>query len=239
MFKQLKKLHELQDVDAERWVLEREKEEIPKRLKKLDIEIKKREFEIKKILQELLDLQKRKKDNEFQNHELSQQLTKYRSHLNEVKTNKEYKAVQQEIADTQVKIERIEEEILVIMEKIDLIKDNVKQKEKEILEIIQNIKKEKDALKKRRSVLDKEIKKHLSNREGMLEGIDEEYLSIYDRLSRNKEAAVVIVRHGNTCSGCGTLIRPQMILDIRRNDKIIRCEHCGRILYWDPEKSKE
>jgi len=40
------------------------------------------------------------------------------------------------------------------------------------------------------------------------------------------------VKRGS-CGGCFARVPPQRILEIRQNDKIHHCEHCGRIIISD------
>jgi len=45
--------------------------------------------------------------------------------------------------------------------------------------------------------------------------------------TKNKLAVVTIKR--NACGGCFNTVPPQKQVDIKKNEKIILCEHCGRI----------
>jgi len=42
---------------------------------------------------------------------------------------------------------------------------------------------------------------------------------------------VVNVRH-ETCQGCFVHIPPQMFIEVQKNNEIIRCPNCNRILYF-------
>jgi len=41
-----------------------------------------------------------------------------------------------------------------------------------------------------------------------------------------------------SCGGCHKIVPPQKILEIRSGDRMIRCEFCGRMLYWDEQSSE-
>ena len=61
--------------------------------------------------------------------------------------------------------------------------------------------------------------------------IDDNLLDIYDSLQNayaNGLAVVTIER--NTCGGCFSEVPPQVQLDLDQRKRIIRCEHCARIL---------
>ena len=58
----------------------------------------------------------------------------------------------------------------------------------------------------------------------------------YERIRKSTRdgRAVVAIRRG-ACGGCWNRIPPQRQLDIRMNKKLIVCEHCGRIIVYDPD----
>ena len=62
----------------------------------------------------------------------------------------------------------------------------------------------------------------------------------YDRIRKSTRdgRAVVAIKRG-ACGGCWNRIPPQKQLDIRLNKKIIVCEYCGRIIFYDPDADKE
>jgi predicted nucleic acid-binding Zn-ribbon protein len=36
------------------------------------------------------------------------------------------------------------------------------------------------------------------------------------------------------CTACHLVLRPQFYQDVRRNEEVLYCESCGRILYYNP-----
>ena len=67
--------------------------------------------------------------------------------------------------------------------------------------------------------------------------IAEQWLSVYDRVSKAKGTGVSEgVDH--KCSACQMMVRPQRWNDFTdpANETIFTCESCGRLLYWDPRR---
>jgi len=63
-------------------------------------------------------------------------------------------------------------------------------------------------------------------------------LGTYDRISKSRGTAVAEGVDGK-CSACQMVVRPQRWNDLRDrlNDQLmLSCEHCGRLLYWDPAR---
>jgi hypothetical protein len=56
--------------------------------------------------------------------------------------------------------------------------------------------------------------------------------------SRRGGLAVVEIR-GGTCQGCHMNIPPQLFNLIQRNEQVIPCPNCQRILHWRPERAEE
>ncbi len=55
--------------------------------------------------------------------------------------------------------------------------------------------------------------------------------SKYETIFRGKGPTAVVPLDKDSCRGCGVRQPPQRIQDVRKNDLIIQCESCGRILY--------
>ncbi|WP_239978380.1 zinc ribbon domain-containing protein, partial [Candidatus Similichlamydia epinepheli] len=63
-------------------------------------------------------------------------------------------------------------------------------------------------------------------------------LPIYERLIRHKGDSVVVTIENRACSGCNIIVTAQHENLVRRADRVVFCEHCSRIHYWqDVEES--
>ena len=70
-------------------------------------------------------------------------------------------------------------------------------------------------------------------RENLAIRIDRQTLNLYERIIRSRtDRAVVPLRNGS-CSGCYAEIPLQKIADIRKCDRLLTCDICGRILYYE------
>lgn len=96
--------------------------------------------------------------------------------------------------------------------------------EQEIKETIQEINKEGSALKKTR---DEQVK-----------SADPQIFSIYERLLRNKKDRVVVPIENRTCTGCHIALTAQHENLVRKGEKLVFCEHCSRIHFWNEGKEE-
>ena len=72
----------------------------------------------------------------------------------------------------------------------------------------------------------------LADREKLLPEVDQTIFKIYERLLKNKRDRVVVPIEQRTCSGCHIVLTAQHENMVRKGDRLIFCEHCSRILYW-------
>jgi predicted nucleic acid-binding Zn-ribbon protein len=160
----------------------------------------------------------------------AEKVKKYRIQLMEVKTNKEYTAMLHEIEHIEKDTDAKEERLLVLMDELD-------QETDQSDSLLEDGKKERAGLKEKRSKLEErvkllevEVQKLESEKPRLLAELDPHLTSKYKRiLARLHDYAVTNVVD-ETCQGCFTRIPPQLVVEVRRNERIIACEACGRIL---------
>ncbi len=151
----------------------------------------------------------------------------------EVKNNKQFDAITQEIEFIQNEYKRIVEELSTNGVKEENLQATLKEQEANYKEAKKELKELEKELNEISDDQNEEVKKILEIRNSYIEKLTPENLELYNRIRKNYEDAVVVVRK-NSCTGCYSQIPPQKVVEIRTNlDKIYTCEHCGRILYTD------
>jgi predicted nucleic acid-binding Zn-ribbon protein len=58
-------------------------------------------------------------------------------------------------------------------------------------------------------------------------------LARFHRVAKLRSTGVSEARDG-WCSECHMKLRPQMFVDLKRNEEIVECPQCSRILYYVP-----
>ena len=72
-------------------------------------------------------------------------------------------------------------------------------------------------------------------RDELVGAVDGDLRRRYEMIfSRRGGVAVVAVR-GGTCQGCHMHVPPQLYNQIQRNEQLILCPNCQRMLFWQPE----
>jgi predicted nucleic acid-binding Zn-ribbon protein len=229
---QLRLLRELQDVDLQLKAIEADKERYPMEMKNLDEKLasEKEMSKQKRERIELLEKERRQKEGDL---ELEQErIKKAQSKLYDIKTNKEYQALLTEIETLKEVDSQREIEILEIMDEIDELKKEYGGVEKALLEMEERIGAEKRQLEESLGEADSALATKKRKRTMITKKLSPELMGLYRTLKEKRRTAVVPARFG-TCQGCNVRIPPQMFNEVQRNEAIIVCPSCNRILYWE------
>ena len=232
MNEQLRLLRELQDVDLQLKAIEADKERYPLEMKTLDEKLasEKETSKKKKERIELLEKERRQKEGDL---ELEQErIKRAQSKLYDIKTNKEYQALLTEIETLKEVDSQREIEILEIMDEIDELKKEYGGVEKALLEMEERIGAEKRQLEESLGKADSALATKKRKRTMITKKLSPELMGLYRTLKEKRRTAVVSARFG-TCQGCNVRIPPQMFNEVQRNEAIIVCPSCNRILYWE------
>ncbi len=230
---QIKILVELQGLDTQIFKFQDELDSIPEQVRMMEAAHNDKAATLKKHEDNVKVLQLKRKDAEGELQVKEDTIKKYTSQMYQVKTNKEYTALQEEIGRIKADDSLIEEVIIRILDQID--------------EENREIAKEKDFLKKEEGVLAEE-KKRLDTEGARLKGqldvlqkqrselagkVEKTVLAKYERIIASKDGLAVVPVANDSCQGCFRIMPPQVINEIRMKADLVYCENCARILYLE------
>jgi hypothetical protein len=151
----------------------------------------------------------------------------------EVKTNKEYQALLNEIEILKEANSREEEEILQVMDEIEELKKNLLKREKEMAVTLEKIEAEIKVIQEKMVQGGVIWKEQVERMEVLSKQLESKLFKLYNTLKEKRQGVgVVSVKH-ETCQGCFVNIPPQMYIEVQKNNALIRCPNCNRILYWE------
>lgn len=173
-----------------------------------------------------------KKQNELEtdikhNNELAH---KYGTQLADIKTNKEYKALNGEIANLKQKNNDIESLLLELMETETEIKKQMVENQKELTAAEKRKSDKEDDLRQQISKLEGKIEELRNQRNELARTLPITLVKQYGHLIKNKNNIAVAYNNNGACGGCGFMIRPQVRIELDLLKKMHSCENCGRIL---------
>ena len=67
----------------------------------------------------------------------------------------------------------------------------------------------------------------------MLGTLTPEALSIYETVARRRGGIALAEARDGICTICHVRLRPQVFNTVRRNESLLQCESCNRILYFN------
>ena len=232
MEEQLRFLVELQEIDAKIRGWKEEKGRVPEQLADFDRRSLICREDLEKFGEALQTAQKNKRDRERDLEESGGKVEKLKARASEIKTNKEYQAQMKEIEAAEKESKSIEDEILGLMEKIDAATAQLAAAEKRMKEEASAIEAERKEFEKKIAKLDQEFGAVVRSREEIASHVDSLVLSRYQALAGSKPGKVVVAARGESCSGCYMSIPPQVFVNVKKNNSIITCPNCHRILYY-------
>ena len=159
-------------------------------------------------------------------------LAKYKDQLLEVKTNREYTAMLHEIEAAQNDIRTREDRILEIMMEADELGAAIKTSEAELKAAEKDVAAERALLDTELARMQAEIERTTAEREKLVADIDRHVLSIFETTAKGRKGVAVAEAKDGLCTICHVRLRPQIFNEVRKNESIIQCDSCRRILYF-------
>ncbi len=218
------------DNDIEKLVLLRG--ELPEEVDNLETEINALQEKVARLKDAIEERNRAIEESRALMAEHDEEIEKYQKQLEGISNSREYDSIHKELENTGL-LRRIDQKNMdEAKEKIEEYKDNIAGIQDRIEIRLQDLAAKKDELDKIVGSTAEDEKKLQERRDGIASNLDARTLSAYDRIrkSTHNHLAVVPVYNGNACGGCFNTITPQRLVDIASGNKLIICEHCGRII---------
>ena len=161
-------------------------------------------------------------------------LSKFRETAMAVKTNQEYHAVQHEITFAQAEIKKIEDFILERMMESDDFTAALKTAEAALAAETKAVEAERRAVSAAHAEMQASLERIAVERAALIAGLNQNVLATFEAVSRKRNGVAVAEARGGVCTICHVRLRPQVFNTVLRNDSILQCDHCNRILYYVP-----
>ncbi len=229
---QLALLIDLQTLDSRISQLKDRKLSIPQAIEeaKRRLEMVKSRWMAVKNEAEVVQKNRREKERDLEVQE--EKLEKLKNRTTEIKTNKEYQAHLIEIETAKKAKDQTEEALLLLMEQGDALKARLSEQEALLAQAEKQFQEECQKLSAEAVQIEEDLKQLELQRQSFEGKIEKKLLQDYSQLKEiRKDLAVVPIKDG-TCLGCRLQLPPQLVAEVRRNEKILTCSNCHRILYW-------
>jgi predicted nucleic acid-binding Zn-ribbon protein len=161
-------------------------------------------------------------------------LSKFREQAMAVKTNQEYHAIQHEIAHAQAEIKKHEDAMLERMLEADDLTAGVKKAESELAAEQKAIDADRKVMKTEHGELQRALETMGAERAAIVGALDKQVLLTFEQVAKKRHGVAVAEAKDGICTICHVRLRPQIFNTVRRNESIIQCDSCNRILYFVP-----
>ena len=161
-------------------------------------------------------------------------LSKFREQAMAVKTNQEYHAIQHEMAFAQAEIKAREDQLLELMVQADELMADVKQADAALNAEQKAVEADRKSIAAESAELKVSLERIAGERKTTVSGITPHVLAVFDQVSKRRGGVAVAEARDGICTICHVRMRPQVFNTVRRNDEIVQCEHCQRILFFVP-----
>lgn len=241
MENRLRLLYALQMVDLSYDELQELKGDLPQIVEELETTLQTKKAlkeELEKTVNELL---KKRDAADAEIVQLREAIEKYKDQQFHVKTNKQYDALAREIDYSQERILKLQKEMDSWEGKVAVAKEDFEKLSPEIETIEKQLAEKKKELAAVNKEHESEELKLKNQRDKIVAKITKTDYKMYERIRKARDGKAVVPVRRNSCAGCYNRIPPQRVLELRKNNAILTCERCGRILVSDEivEKVKE
>jgi predicted nucleic acid-binding Zn-ribbon protein len=159
-------------------------------------------------------------------------LSKYREQAMAVKTNVEYHAIQKEIGHAQAEIKTHEDKMLEHMLEADDLTAAMKKAEADLAAEQKAVDTDRKAMRAEHAELQASLEKIAAERSALVAAVDKQTLARFDLVSSRRNGIALAEARDGICTICHVRLRPQVFNNVRRNEEIVQCDSCNRILYF-------
>lgn len=208
-------------------------EEIPSLRVRLKSELELEKTRLNELEKSLKDIQLKLKDKELELSQKEGQIKKLDGQLSQVKTNKEYGALQQEIASLKADNSLLEEGIIHVLDEVDAAKEETRKEKEKLAAITKSFQERENEITTQEKNLQERLVVLQKQREESVAQLPPELKELYNRIALKKQGIALAAVSGEVCAACQMKLRPQLINEVRLGEQIIVCENCSRILYFE------
>jgi predicted nucleic acid-binding Zn-ribbon protein len=231
----LEGLVSLQVIDTRLQELEEKRGDLPEIVKRKRQQLAREETQLNEFSDELKEILSNLTRTDGSLSDARAKLEKYEQQLFEVKNNREYDAMTSEIENKKLEIKRLEEDRTALLNRQEGLEGKVEELEAKVDTLSAEFADKRKELDEKLKITEKEENDLNSKRKKVSAKVKGALLKKYDRIRQAKSGLAVVPIIRSACGGCSTILPPQRLIDIRRQDDMYICESCGRILYWQEE----
>lgn len=223
-----------QDREQRREALQQKLEDAPREIEANKLRIQGLLESVEIALKQVTSLSVQRKAIEGQIEDAEGTIRKYRNQQLQVKKNEEYTALEHEIAALNAKISGLEDVVLGLMDGIDAANAHAAETQAKVDDEIAVLERHNQSLEEGHQTSVNNLQSAKEAAEGSAAKLDPAVLQQYRYVrSQVKRTPVVVALEDGRCQGCRLRVSGDTESGVRRGHEVVRCENCGRILYFE------
>ena len=239
MLPDLERLIQLQEIESRAAVASKAIAEAPGRIAALDALLQAATANLAAAKQSLAANQTTRRSIDNDLIAAQQRQDKYKDQLMAVKTNEQLHAMQHQIKAVGEEIGQHEERVLVSMMAADEINANIKKAEAALKAAQAKMASERTAIETETKSHQATVAECATTRATLIAAMDNKgAVDTFQRIAKVRGTAVARAE-GERCTVCQVRLRPAVFAEVRKNDQIVQCDSCNRILYFIAPKAPQ
>lgn len=234
MHADLERLMALQTLDSAIHADERKLADEPARLKGIEARVEQARQAVAKAKDATAQNQAARREIEKELAVHQGRLSKYKDQSAAVKTNQEFHAIQHEMSFAQNEIRGHEDRMLERMMEADDLARAAKAADTELASVQKAADDEKKVIAQEHAAAQQALATLRAQRAALVATITPSVLATFEQVSKRRNGVGIAEAKDGICTICHVRMRPQVFLNVRRNEEIVQCDSCQRILYFLP-----
>jgi predicted nucleic acid-binding Zn-ribbon protein len=232
MSPELERLIKLQEIETRAAEAQKHIAEAPGKIAALDAKLSAARDSVAAARQAIADSQARRRTFDKDLIAAQQRLSKYKEQLMAVKTNDEYHAMQHQITAAEAEVGRVEEQVLVNMMEADELAAKLKAAEAALKADETVVARERSAIEADAAEQQTVAERSAEERSTLMPQLSRDAADMFQRVMKARQGIAVAPAVSGHCSICHVRLRPQVFNTIIKNEEIVQCDSCQRILYY-------
>lgn len=163
---------------------------------------------------------------------LDERIRKSNEYLRQVKTNKEYQALQREVDDNRKRKEQLETDYFQFLDTRETAETKVKDGEAELLQLSEKVSADQEKVHAQSEDDRNQMEDFIAQRDEIGKTLRPDLFQAFTEIAGSNAGLAVVEVKSEVCRGCFMNIPPQLYIEAQRCRELVLCPQCNRILYF-------
>lgn len=233
---EIESLLKLQELDMKWQALEKALKELPvqKQITKLEESLLLLRERLSNANSELSGTQREQKHEEWAIKDITSTINSISQKIygGEVTNPREIENMRTRLNTLEANKAQLEDGVIQLMEKAEALETEIERVTSELIQKESELGKLTDERDQETADISAKIMSIMEDRGKLQSVISDPLLRKYEQLLKDRGGCVVVPVKGNLCGGCHVALPSSIVILAKPNNRIVRCESCGRILCW-------